>query len=64
MVRLAKENRNWGYTRIQGAMANLGCRLGRGSIRRILKDYGIEPVVIRNCAIGGFMLTDPRAAVA
>jgi len=43
VVRMARENRSWGYTRIQGAMANLGYRLGRGTIRRILKDHGIEP---------------------
>ena len=42
-VRMAKENRSWGYTRIQGAMANLGHKLGRGTIGRILKDHGIEP---------------------
>ena len=43
VVRMATENRKWGYTRIQGAMANLGYKLGRGTIRRILKDHGIEP---------------------
>ena len=43
VVRMATENRSWGYTRIQGAMANLGYKLGRGTIRRILKDDGIEP---------------------
>jgi hypothetical protein len=43
VVRMARENRSWGYTRIQGAMANLGYRLGRGTIRRILKDHGVEP---------------------
>ena len=42
-VRMARENRGWGYTRIQGAMANLGYKLGRGTIGRILKDHGIEP---------------------
>jgi putative transposase len=43
VVRMATENRTWGYTRIQGAMENLGYKLGRGTIRRILKDHGIEP---------------------
>jgi len=43
VVRMARENRGWGYTRIQGAMANLGYKLGRGTIGRILKDHGIEP---------------------
>jgi putative transposase len=43
VVRMARENRGWGYTRIQGAMANLGHKLGRGTIGRILQDHGIEP---------------------
>jgi putative transposase len=43
VVRMAKDNRGWGYTRIQGAMANLGYKLGRGTIGRILKEHGIEP---------------------
>src|SRR5438128_1923072 len=43
VVRMATENRTWGYTRIQGAMANLVHKLGRGTIRSILKDRGIEP---------------------
>ena len=42
-VRMATENRSWGYTRIQGAMNNLGHQVGRGTICRILKDHGIEP---------------------
>src|ERR1700726_3625356 len=28
-VRMAEENRDWGYRRIQGAMSNLGHELGR-----------------------------------
>jgi hypothetical protein len=43
VVRMASENSSWGYTRIQGAMRNLGHKLGRGTIRGILKDHGIEP---------------------
>ena len=40
---MATDNQSWGYTRIQGAMANLGHKLGRGTIGRILQDHGIEP---------------------
>ncbi len=32
-----------GHTRIQGAMANLGHKLDRGTIGRIRQDHGIEP---------------------
>src|SRR6266851_8039347 len=43
VVRTATENRDWGYTRIQGALANLGHEVGRGTIATILKQHGIEP---------------------
>jgi hypothetical protein len=39
----AKENRGWGYLRIQGALANLGHVLARNTIANILKRHGIEP---------------------
>lgn len=42
-VQMARENRTWGYTRIQGALSNLGHRVGRGTIANILKENGIEP---------------------
>jgi hypothetical protein len=33
----------WGYTRIVGAMKNLGYRVGRNTVKRILAEGGIAP---------------------
>src|SRR3984893_9655168 len=43
IVRMAQENPGWGYTRIQGALANLSHKVGRGTIANVLKRNGIEP---------------------
>jgi putative transposase len=43
VVRMARENETWGYTRIRGALQNLGHKLGRNTIRRILQERGIDP---------------------
>jgi transposase InsO family protein len=44
VIRMAEENPTWGYTRIQGALTNVGHRVGRSTIRRILKTAGLPPV--------------------
>ncbi len=43
IVRMAMENPRWGYTRLQGALYNLGHEIGRGTIANVLKREGIEP---------------------
>src|SRR5215471_12336069 len=43
VVRMAKENRSWGYRRIQRALTNLGHEVGRGTIAEMLAQHGIEP---------------------
>ena len=40
---MARQNRSWGYTRIQGALKNLGHEVGRGTIAKILKEAGVDP---------------------
>src|SRR4051812_20675436 len=43
VLRMAMENRSWGYTRIQGALANLRHEVGRGTIASILREAGLDP---------------------
>ena len=41
MVRVARENPTCGYTRLQGALKNLGYELGRNTIKGALAEHGI-----------------------
>lgn len=43
VVRLAKENCGWGYRRIIGELRKLRLRVGRSSVRRILRGAGLTP---------------------
>src|SRR5207249_6602228 len=44
VVRMAQENRSWGYDRIVGALANLGYTISDQTVGNILKRHGIPPV--------------------
>ncbi len=40
---MARENRSWGDTRIQGALAYLHHEVGRGTIVDVLREAGLGP---------------------
>ena len=43
MIRMARENRDWGYDRIVGALSNLGHQLSDETVGNILRRNGIAP---------------------
>ena len=47
ILKLARENRSWGYTRIQGALANLRHETSRRTIANMLKAAGLDPAPMR-----------------
>src|SRR5215470_9018536 len=47
VVRMAKENRSWGYDRIVGALTNLGYTISDQTVGNILKRSGIPPAPVR-----------------
>jgi putative transposase len=48
IVRMALENPRWGYTRIQGALMNVGHTVCRATIGNVLKREGLEPASERS----------------
>jgi putative transposase len=48
VVRMAEQNRDWGYRRIQGALSNVGHKLARSTIADILERHGIAPAPERS----------------
>jgi putative transposase len=43
IVRMAKENRDWGYDRIVGALANLGYEISDQTVGNILQRHAVPP---------------------
>ena len=61
---MATENPTWGYTRIQGALKNVGHRVGRSTIARVLRAHGIPPGGQRATPWRTFVEAHWRALVA
>jgi putative transposase len=64
VVRMATENPTWGYTRIQGALKNVGHQVGRSTIARMLKAAGVPPGRQRPMTWRTFVRTHWPALVA
>ena len=43
IVRMAEENRSWGYTRIVGALANLGYGVCDQTVGNVLQRHALPP---------------------
>ena len=52
---MARENARWGSRRIQGALQNLGHRVARSTVAKILRAHGISPVPERPLSWGTFL---------
>ena len=48
VVRMAVDNPRWGYTRIRGALSNLGHTIARTTVKRILHAHGVAPAPERS----------------
>src|SRR5262249_26249526 len=63
-IRMAKENPTWGYTRIVGALANLGHDVARTTVAKILKAAGIPPAPERPTSWRTFLRSHADAIAA
>ena len=55
ILEMANDNPRWGYTRIRGALSNLGFIVGRNTIKRILAENGIDPAGRRSMSWKTFL---------
>jgi putative transposase len=51
IIRMASENRNWGYDRISGALANLGYAISDQTVGNVLRRHGLPPAPERKRTI-------------
>jgi transposase InsO family protein len=61
---MAGDNPRWGYTRIQGALRNLGYEIGRNTTKRILIENGFDPAGRRRTTWNAFLRAHWEAIAA
>lgn len=59
IVRMASENRSWGYDRIAGALANLGYEVCDQTVGNVLRRHGLPPARKRGTTWADFIRTHP-----
>jgi putative transposase len=63
VLRLARENRDWGYRRIHGELAGLGVGVSASTVWEILKDAGIDPAPRRSGPTWSLFLRSQAEAI-
>src|SRR5664280_2784911 len=65
IVRMAEENRSWGYDRIVGALANLGHEVSDQTVGNVLRRHGVPPAPARKQTTtwAAFIRTMPRGII-
>ena len=55
ILKMARENPRWGYTRIRGALYNLGHEISRNTIKKVLLENGFDPIQRRGMSWETFL---------
>jgi putative transposase len=63
VVRLARENKSWGYRRIHGELLTLGIKVAASTVWEILKDAGIDPAPDRTSTTWATFLRGQAEAI-
>jgi putative transposase len=65
VLRLVRENPQWGYRRVHGELLVLGVKVAASTVWEILKDAGIDPAPERACSTwAGFLRSQAEALLA
>jgi putative transposase len=64
VLRLARQNPNWGYRRIHGELAGLGVKVAASTVWEILKNAGIDPAPRTGSGWSLFLRSQAEAILA